>query len=107
MAPSSLKGYRVHRPVPVMRNAGTAYAERRYQLGAVLKTGAELVVLKNNKPWVIIRPADSAAADRRSRPEKLRALTGRIEADAANEPEWDSAVSDRELLGEERMRRFG
>ncbi|WP_273394776.1 hypothetical protein, partial [Thermophilibacter mediterraneus] len=26
-----------HRPVPVMRNAGTAYAERRYQLGAVLK----------------------------------------------------------------------
>ena len=36
MAPSSLKGYRVHRPVPVMRNAGTAYAERRYQLGAVL-----------------------------------------------------------------------
>ena len=36
MAPSSLKGYWIHRPVPVIRNAGTAYAERRYQLGAVL-----------------------------------------------------------------------
>ena len=45
MAPSSLKGYRVHRPVPVMRNAGIAYAERRYQLGAVLTTGARYIDL--------------------------------------------------------------
>lgn len=28
-----------------MRNAGTAYAERRYQLGAVLTTGARYIDL--------------------------------------------------------------
>lgn len=92
-----------------VESVGVREAKNRFSelTAQVNQTGAELVVLKNNKPWVIIRPADSAAADRRSRLEKLRALTGRIEADAANEPEWDSAVSDRELLGEERMRRFG
>ena len=41
MAPSSLNGYWIHRPVPVIRNAGTAYAERRYQLGAVLTRGVD------------------------------------------------------------------
>ena len=87
-----------------VREAKNRFSELTAQVNA---TGSELVVLKNNKPWVIIRPADSAAADRRSRLEKLRALTGRIEADAANEPDWDSAASDRDLLDDERMRRFG
>ena len=87
-----------------VREAKNRFSELTAQVN---QTGAELVVLKNNRPWVIIQPADAAAADRRSRLEKLRALTGRIEADAANEPDWDSAASDQELLDDERMRRFG
>lgn len=92
-----------------LESVGVREAKNRFSelTAQVNQTGAELVVLKNNRPWVIIRPADSAAADRRSRLEKLRALTSRIEADAANEPEWDFARSDRDLLDDERMRRFG
>lgn len=70
-------------------------------------TGRPLTVLKNNKPWVVIAPVDSAAASRRARRERFRMLTARIEGDIENEPQWDEAISDKELLGEERMRRFG
>ena len=65
------------------------------------------MVLKNNRPWVTIHPADLGAAERRARLSQFRALTEAIERDAADEPVWDAAVSDRELLGEERVRRFG
>lgn len=57
MAPSSLKGYRVCRPVPVMRNAGTAYAERRYQLGAVLSKPLSARIRKAMKVHVAKRAA--------------------------------------------------
>lgn len=73
----------------------------------VNELGAELMVLKNNQPWVIIQPADSEAAGRRARLERLRALTASIERDAEDEPSWNAAISDRELLDEERVRRFG
>lgn len=69
-------------------------------------SGASLTVLKNNRPWVVIHPADAQSAERRSRLAKFRALTARIE-DCANEPAWDESVSDRQLLDEERVRRFG
>lgn len=87
-----------------VREAKNRFSELTAQVNA---TGSELVVLKNNRPWVIIQPADSAAADRRTRLERLRALTSAIEGDADHEPDWGSVASDRELLGEERMRRFG
>ena len=69
-------------------------------------TGRTLVVLRNNKPWVTIAPADAEAAERRRRAEALEALTQSIES-AADEPAWDASLSDKELLGEERERRFG
>lgn len=70
-------------------------------------TGEPLVVMRNNKPWVVVSPADAMSDARRRRFERLRALTHAIEADAADEPAWDVSRSDKELLGEERMRRFG
>ena len=88
---------------------GVREAKNRFsELTALVnQTGAELVVLKNHRPWVFIQPADAAAEDRRTRLDRLRALTRRIEKDVANEPEWESAVSDRDLLDDERVRRFG
>lgn len=88
---------------------GVREAKNRFsELTALVnQTGAELVVLKNSRPWVVIQPADAAAEDRRTRLDRLRALTRRIEKDVANEPEWESTVSDRDLLDDERVRRFG
>ena len=88
---------------------GVREAKNRFsELTALVnQTGAELIVLKNSRPWVVIQPADAAAKDRRARLDGLCALTSRIEKDAANEPEWDLAVSDRDLLDDERVRRFG
>ena len=88
---------------------GVREAKNRFSelTARVNELGTELVVLKNNRPWVVIHPADSEAADRRARLERLHALTASIERDAAGEPAWDAAVSDRELLDEERVRRFG
>ena len=73
---------------------------------AVNDSGAALTVLKNNRPWVVIQPADAQAAERRRRLEAFHALTARIESDV-NEPEWGSLDHDRELLAEERVVRFG
>lgn len=88
---------------------GVREAKNRFSelTARVNELGANLVVLKNNRPWVVIHPADSEAADRRARLERLYALTASIERDAAGEPAWDAAVSDRELLDEERVKRFG
>ena len=44
---------------------------------------------------------------RRERLEKLQALTRSIERDTKSEPMWDERKSDKDILGEERMRRFG
>lgn len=74
----------------------------------VNKTGKPLTVYKNNKPWVVIQPADAEAEERRKRLENFKRLTWLIE----NEPlkvraSWDANLSDEELLDKERMRRFG
>ena len=87
-----------------VREAKNRFSELTAQVNA---SGSELVVLRNNRPWVVIQPADPESADRRSRLERLHALTSAIERDAAGEPAWDPAVSDRDLLDEERVRRFG
>lgn len=75
---------------------GVREAKSRFSELTVLvnQTGVELVVLKNSRLWVVIQPADAAAEDCRARLDGLRALTSRIEGDAANEPGWDSVVSD-------------
>ncbi len=90
-------------PVGV-REAKNRFSELTAEVNA---TGAPLTVLRNNKPWVTIYPADAEAAERRTRVERLRALTRSIEQDAADEPLWDPSVSDRDLLDEERVKRFG
>lgn len=76
---------------------------------AVNELGAPLTVLKNNRPWVVIQPADASAAERRRRLEAFRALTASIEAEKSVEAgtAWGSVEHDRELLAEERVRRFG
>ena len=75
---------------------GVCEAKNRFSglTALVNQTGAELVVLKGGRPWVVIQPADAAAEDCRTCLDRLRALTGRIEGDAANESGWDSAASD-------------
>lgn len=87
-----------------VREAKNRFSELTTQVNA---TGSELLVLKGGRPWVIIQPADSASAERRSRLERLRALTGSIESGGQAEPPWDPALDDSDLLGEERMRRLG
>ena len=89
-------------PVGV-REAKNRFSELATEVNA---TGRTLVVLRNNKPWVTIAPADAESAERRRRAEALEALTQSIES-AADEPAWDASLSDKELLGEERERRFG
>lgn len=69
-------------------------------------SGSPLTVMKNNKPWVVIQPADSRSAERRARLARFRALTASIEQ-GETAPVWDEGVSDRELLNEERVKRFG
>ncbi|MCH3948215.1 MAG: hypothetical protein LKK22_07205 [Olsenella sp.] len=57
--------------------------------------------------WVREEENLSAPADeQRKRVKALEALTQSIES-TADEPAWDASISDRELLGEERKRRFG
>ena len=94
---------------PVMAPVGVRDAKKRFSelTLAVNETGKPLIVLKNNKPWVTIQPADSALARRRERLERFRELTRQIESEIVEEPVWDKSVSDRELLNEERVRRFG
>lgn len=94
---------------PVMAPVGVRDAKNRFSelTLAVNETGKPLIVLKNNKPWVTIQPADSALARRRERLERFRELTRQIESETVEEPVWDKSVSDRELLNEERVRRFG
>ena len=72
----------------------------------VNEVGEQITVFRNNKPWVAIYPADRDAARRRAKLEKLQRLAAEIEKTAADEPIWDPGVSDKELLGAERVRRF-
>lgn len=88
---------------------GVREAKNRFSelTSLVNDTGASLVVLKNNRPWVTIEPSDAASADKRRRLESFRRLTRSIEEGVANEPAWNPSVSDRDLLNEERSRRYG
>ena len=86
-----------------VREAKNRFSELTTEVNA---SGVPLTVLRNNRPWVVIYPADEAAASRRERLERFRRLTQAIEADAAAEPAWDPTVSDRDLLNAERVSRF-
>ena len=72
----------------------------------VNQTGMPVTVLKNGRPWVVIAPADAEAERRHERLECLRLLTREIDS-FEDEPAWEAGVSDRDLLDEERVRRFG
>lgn len=87
-----------------VREAKNRFSELTTQVNEL---GLTLVVLKNNRPWVTIHPADPEAASRRARLERFHALTSSIEQDVSHEPAWETDKSDRELLDEERVRRFG
>ena len=73
----------------------------------VNETGRPLSVLKNNRPWVVIYPADAAAKERRAKRALFEDLTKRIEQQAAADPIWDEKEDDKDLLATERMRCFG
>lgn len=93
----------------LLNPVGAREAKNRFsELAAeVNRTGNALPVLKNGKPWVVIQPASEEAQRRRARLEKFYALTSQIERGIAEEPAWDSSVSDCDLLAEERVKRFG
>lgn len=95
--------------VALLEPVGAREAKNRFsELAAeVNRTGAALPVLKNGKPWLIIQPASAEAAARRARLAQFRALTQQVERDAEAEPAWDPSVSDADMLGAERVRRFG
>lgn len=88
---------------------GAREAKNRFsELAAeVNRTGNALPVLKNGKPWVVIQPASEDVQKRRARLEQFRFLTKQIEQGLEDELAWDPEVSDRDLLEEERVRRFG
>lgn len=86
-----------------VREAKNRFSELTAEVNA---SGVPLTVLRNNQPWVVIYPADEAAASRRERLERFRRLTQAIEADATAEPMWDPSISDRDLLNAERVSRF-
>ena len=90
-------------PVGV-RDAKNRFSEFATRVNA---SGLPLPVLKNGKPWVSIHPADADWQQRRERYERFRALASAIERDAGDEPGWDESVTDAELIGRERMRRYG
>lgn len=69
--------------------------------------GAPVTIMKHNRPWVVIQPADAVSALRAKKLAAFRELTKQIEASIAEEPTWDSTLSDWELLAQEREARFG
>lgn len=88
---------------------GAKEAKNRFsELAAeVNRTGSALPVLKYGKLWVLIQPASDEVRARRDRLRAFRSLTDLVDREADNEPGWDPDVSDADLLGEERTRRFG
>lgn len=97
--------------VAALESVGVREAKARFSslTEAVNELGAPLTVLKNNRPWVVIQPADAALAEKRRRLEAFRALTASIEAEKPVEAgaAWGSVEYDKELLEAERVRRFG
>ena len=93
----------------LMDGVGVREAKNRFSALAaqVNATGRSVMVYKNNRPWVVIGPADADSSRRRERLERLHALTARIEDGACDEPAWDASRTDRDLLNEERVDRFG
>lgn len=87
-----------------LREAKNRFSELTTLVNA---TGKSLTVTKNNKPWVIIEPADAQASERRARYKRLMALTQRIETEPLGNSAWNETASDKELLDQERVRRFG
>ena len=63
-------------------------------------------MLKNHRLRVDFGLTDFTTTDRLAHLGKLRELTSLIEGDVADEPDWDHAVSDHELLSNERLRRL-
>ena len=92
-----------------MEAVGVRFAKNNFsQLASLVnEAGESLTVLKNGKPWVLIAPADPVAVERARKRELFAKLTAKIESKAAEEPAWDASLSDRDILGAERMRRFG
>jgi antitoxin (DNA-binding transcriptional repressor) of toxin-antitoxin stability system len=72
----------------------------------VNRLGEPLTVMRHNKPWVVISPADTAAMERRRRLKAFHDLTARIEADDEGGA-WGSLEEDERLLEEGRSVRFG
>lgn len=93
----------------VLTPVGVREAKNRFSSLAaeVNASGCSLTVMKNNAPWVTIVPADPESIERHRRLDKFRALTASIESGSASEPMWGASLSDREILNEERVRRFG
>ena len=52
-----------------VREAKNRFSELTTEVNA---SGVPLTVLRNNRPWVVIYPADEAAASRRERLERFR-----------------------------------
>ncbi len=69
--------------------------------------GEPVTVVRHGAPWVTICPASADAIERARRLERFRLLAASIEHSGIDEPVWDDAKTDRELLNEERVVRFG
>lgn len=97
-------------PVEALEPIGVREAKNSfsYWTAHVNQTGQPLTVLKNNKPWVVIQPANAEAEERRKRLENFRKLTWLIEHEPLElRDDFDPTLSDEEILNQERMRRFG
>lgn len=82
-----------------VREAKSRFSEIAARVNA---DGIDVLVLRNNKPWVRIVPATPSPAERL---ESFDAFVSRL----SGQPDlpWPAGMTDREILNEARVRRFG
>lgn len=92
----------------VLENIGVREAKNNFSslTEKVNELGLPVTVTKNNKPWVVIYPADYESSKRNERLEAFRRLTRSIELVCEDESEWDASKSDKELLAEARAAKY-
>lgn len=89
----------------VLEEVGVREAKARFSELATMANanGMAIRVLRHNKPWVEIVPLEQPASSQLTEFDQFVAsLESRSLA-----PAWPEGASDKDLLNEERMRRFG
>lgn len=84
--------------------------EAKNKLPALLaeahRTGEPFIITKNGKAWAEVRPITGPTQNDKN--ERLAAFDQYVELlESTNEYVWPEGLSDEDILGSERVRRFG